>query len=812
MPQIVDALILHGGIFAFTGSGSTDYIDTILKRGVIAAHGERDFGITGKSKFTAAVESSGRLHIAVESIFAVQVKVFGINSDIFIQSHTGKVYIITVGTVGNGHITVSNQIAGDGFAGNCITYIAFDNDFCGIGSFGIHSSRQAAEGVDADDVAVDDIIHLFSGVGGTDVDRFRGGIEDGKVVAALDEVVIVSELFDRTFSHPIGESISGFADGDVDLRSIKIAVSGNIDQRVDRFGQISSVNGDVDDRSFSEGNSSGGDGSVNGHVDNTFVDEFTVSLRIINIPFPRNDIQRTAIDIQRTAIFHPAVVSIDGDNAAFQNIGNAALMDLQQFLPRVGVEQIDITVNIRSAACNIEEAGVDRTAVFEGKFAAHTDNGGTAIENSTVFHHGSTVHIGLLDSESTFQSKVFESTDIAADVRFSDQSCVFKADISSGKSTDIDRAFTGDIESTFFDRELSTGGNTGSVDDGDVVNAIGKRGVPQFGRSGILGNTDGDRRSGGFAFGNERNRNFAGGTGSKTGDFDVSAVGNSSGSQFTAVNVDITGVVQSSSDIDQTAGGSVDDTAAVEFDIHLAAICIAIVISGGKSTVIGDVQRSFAAFVTDDKGIIRDFVTGAGSGAFDGDRSIVNIQSTFFSFTEDDHAVGGTAEGDFRAVFNGHFGVVILFITDLDFAGKFGIVDNELSHDVHGVDLVIAGGVGNGKSTIAAETDVSGLEDLVGNSFAGDITEDNVAVADIAVMTADDHLTADIDVGVSSEINTAVKFIIVISPSADISESCIEIAGVAVFALEVDRTFVDAGISKISIVNEDRSGQSSDIQ
>ena len=463
-------------VFTFTGGCTSDNVDTGIGTAVITAHHRVGFDHTADRGLGSArmIEGGSGDNFAINSVVATaDVEILSINGHAFTELEAVQIDIIVIGTVGDGNtiFNVGDNVTGVGVAGENIGQVAFNNDFFGV-VLRRHGIIEAAERVDTDEVTVDHRVFSRGGVLGSGINTALTGSEDGKVIAALGENVVVGKLISAVGKHIGKEYRIRTVNRNVDFGDIKIAVSDDVDQNVNAVNERCRVDGDIDDTVFSEADRSGGNGSVDGHIDNTFVDEFTVSLRIIDIPFPRDNIQRTAVDIQRTAVFHPAVVSINGDNAAFQNIGNAAFMDLQQFLPRIGVEQNDIAVNIRSAACNIEEAGVDRTAVFEGKFAAHTDDSGTAIENSTVFHNGSTVHIGLLDRKRTFQREVAESSDVAADVGITDQCTVFKADISSGKSTDIDRAFAGNVESTSFDSKLITGGNVGPVDNGDVVNAI----------------------------------------------------------------------------------------------------------------------------------------------------------------------------------------------------------------------------------------------------------------------------------------------------------------------------------------------------
>ena len=206
-------------------------------------------------------------------------------------------------------------------------------------------------------------------------------------------------------------------------------------------------------------------------------------------------------------------------------------------------------------------------------------------------------------------------------------------------------------------------------------------------------------------------------------------------------------------------------------DIDFSALFVTIVVLGGKGGIVDHIQITFTAMITDNKGISGNFITGTCTTAANCQVGIVNSQSTFTALTENNNAVGAAAESDFSTVFDDHFGVVgITGAADLDFAGKFGIVDDDLAHDVHGADLVFAGGVGDGESTVAADAHIGSLEDLVSHNGSGEITEEHIVFAHLTVVITDDHLTAHIDVGVGSEIDAAGIFSIV--PVTNISVRC----------------------------------------
>ena len=206
-----------------------------------------------------------------------------------------------------------------------------------------------------------------------------------------------------------------------------------------------------------------------------------------------------------------------------------------------------------------------------------------------------------------------------------------------------------------------------------------------------------------------------------------------------------------------------------------------------------------------------DRVTGTLSGALDDDRSIIDGQFAAVALTDNNNTVGTAAEGDFGTVSDDHFSIDILdVVTDLDFAGKSGVIDDDLTHDVHGVDLVVAGGVGDGKRTVAADTDVTGFKNAVSHGFAGHITEDHIIGSGNAGIVTDDHLTADIDVGISSEVDAAVVFSVV--PVADIGVGSVEVTGEGVFAFDVDRTITltDTASGQGGIRERHRTGEITD--
>ena len=140
-------------------------------------------------------------------------------------------------------------------------------------SVGIHAGGiKFAESIHSDDVTVNNCV-----IGKTDIlvvkiDRSRIDIVDGKVIAALDEVVtgFRSQHLDRIIAHDIGDGISDAADGDVDLGSIKRTVYGNVDQCVCRTGQLF-IDIDVDDTVFTEVQRSSGNGSGDIKIDNIVV-------------------------------------------------------------------------------------------------------------------------------------------------------------------------------------------------------------------------------------------------------------------------------------------------------------------------------------------------------------------------------------------------------------------------------------------------------------------------------------------------------------------------------------------------------------
>ena len=397
-------------------------------------------------------------------------------------------------------------------------------------------------------------------------------------------------------------------------------------------------------------------------------------------------------------------------------------------------------------------------------------------------------------------------------------------------AVDFQCAFTGNVESAIADVK-SSGSKAGTINfdhtiddgclapegprivginDGNVIIATSIIRQISFSGSGTLLHVDLNTGTIGLTFLDDCNLNGTLISGNQSGNPQSRTQGHGADSRGSSIaEFKGTCVFKVSGNINGGVVGS-DGASSVEEQIHLAAILVTIVITENEVGFVGQVQVTFTAVVTHHEGIGRNVVSGTGTGAFDGDGCVVNIHGAAGALAEDDDGVGAAAQNDFSAVLNGHHSVdIVAVVTDLDFTGKLGIVNDDLAHDVHGVDLVFTGGIGDGKSTVAADTHISSLEDLISHNVACDITEDHLIGSGNSAVVTDDHLTAHIDIGVGSEINAAGIFFI--APVTDVGVRGVEVAFKGIFTLDIDRALVDGRICQISIIKDHGSGNLTDL-
>ena len=186
--EIVVCFHLNCGILTFACSCITDNVNTIFCRIVITTHQSIDFHAAVDRGLTAAVEGCCNRNCTVDDVFTCDIDVFGFQSNIVTQSQTVHVHIVGVFTVADLDTVgiFGCDIAGESFAGNCITYIAFDNEFFGIGSFGCNSIRQAAKCVDTIEFAIAEVIAEFTGECGINIHHTH--IDCGKCDIAISAV------------------------------------------------------------------------------------------------------------------------------------------------------------------------------------------------------------------------------------------------------------------------------------------------------------------------------------------------------------------------------------------------------------------------------------------------------------------------------------------------------------------------------------------------------------------------------------------------------------------------------------------------
>ena len=186
--------------------------------------------------------------------------------------------------------------------------------------------------------------------------------------------------------------------------------------------------------------------------------------------FPSRNIQCTTGNIQCAASINNGIVTVDGYRAAFIQVGNAVFMNLQQIPTRIGVFKHNFACNISGSANHIEEAAVEFGAVFQSKFAARAGNRGAAGIDCTALDRGRAVEIALLGGKICSDFKVAECADIAADGRVTNDRGIFKLDIITTQSGDINCGFASDRNRAVVGQSFANGEVTFNADCAVIFN------------------------------------------------------------------------------------------------------------------------------------------------------------------------------------------------------------------------------------------------------------------------------------------------------------------------------------------------------